>query len=351
MVVFFGLRLVRRVATMAGDAPVVGVLVKLDGKHGAWPSPSGVGSDARFVPASTAVDLASKLGSSSKPTALLWIPGVAGSEAAAVLAAHPSIEWVHSFSAGVDGLAPFLDPSRAVATTNGRGAFSSSLAEYVMTGALYFNKQVPRCQRNAKEGTWEQFTMNVLAGKTMGFVGYGHIAKHAARLARAFGMRVVACRRSPEPDDIAETIYAPDDRLGLFRDADFVVCSLPGTSDTLNFCGAAEFAAMKPSAVFISLGRGAAVDEDALCDALRHDRIAGAALDVFKTEPLPRDSPFWDFGPDKLLLTAHNADLTEDYFNLGWQVWQDNFLAWRRAKEASSSTVDWATPFEPARGY
>lgn len=309
-----------------------------------------VGEAATFVSGSTASELSAKLDGLTA-TGLVWIPGVAGTEAKSLLELQPTIEWLHSFSAGVDTLVPHLDSGRQVATTNGRGAFSSSLAEYVFAGALHFNKQLSRSERNLRLKKWDQFTMPVLRGKTMGFVGYGHIAKETAKLARAFGMRVIACRRSLERDPDVDAIYSPEDRLTLFLEADFVVCSLPGTAETRDFCGVAEFGAMKESAVFISIGRGAAVDEDALYAALRDNRIAGAALDVFKTEPLPRDSPLWELGSDKLVLTPHNADLTEDYFVLGWSVWRENFEALQRAKASAQTTIHWITPFDSARGY
>ena len=314
---------------------VVGVLIK-DG-HPAWPPP--VSATAEFVRAETA----SELLKTPEMRALLWVPGIQGSEAAKCLR-ESKIEWIHSFSAGVDGLAPYLKEERTVKCTNGRGAFSSSLAEYVMASMLYFNKQIPRCQQNLRDSKWDHFRMPVLKGKVLGFVGYGHIAKETAALAKAFGMTIVAVRKNQSDDDI-ET-WSPDEREKLFEKADFVVSSLPDTPETRDFCGAKEFNAMKPSAVFISIGRGAAVDEAALYTALSAGKIAGAALDVFKTEPLPSDSNLWSLPPDKLLLTAHNADLTDDYFHLGWNVWLDNFHAFTRNPES-----DLVTPFHPHLGY
>ena len=105
-------------------------------------------------------------------------------------------------------------------------------------------------------------------------------------------MRIIACRRSSGGEDVVapSQTYAPADRLKLFAEADYVVCSLPGTAATQDFCGAQEFGAMKSTGVFVSLGRGAAVDEAALVDVLETGKIRGAALDVFKEEPLPPTS-------------------------------------------------------------
>ena len=253
----------------------------------------------------------------------------------------------HNVANVLRDIASFIGASK-LAVSNGRSAFSKSLAEYALMAMLHFNKQVPRCQQNRLDQKWDKFTMDVIEGKTVGFVGYGSIAQHTAKLAKAFGMRSVALRRNPEkakddpePGLVAAT-YGLADAATLYAQADFVVCSLPGTAATTNFINAAAFAAMKPTSVFISLGRGAAVDEAALHHALTTGQIAGAALDVYKQEPLPAESPLW--GCDNVLMTAHNADLTADYFSLGWKVWLENLAAYR-----SSATL--ATPVNTAEGY
>ena len=320
----------------------IGVLVK--DNHAAWP-PRLKDCDAELINAATAQELQNK---AEAIDALVWVPGVAAAE---VTRAFETLQpkWVHSFPAGVDGLSGFLSSdalqSRTVPVTNGKGAFSSSLAEYVIASIMHFTKQVPRCLTNQRDKKWDPFVMDVVAGKTVGFVGYGHIAQQSAVLCKALGMRIIACRRSEGGNDIVvpSQTYAPDQRLKLFEESDYVVCSLPGTSHTQNFCSTAEFGAMKRTGVFVSLGRGAAVDEDALVDVLSKGQIRGAALDVFKEEPLPASSPLWTLG-DRILITAHNADLTEDYFDLGWSVFADNYRRFV-ADEPLSTLID------VSRGY
>ena len=110
-------------------------------------------------------------------------------------------------------------------------------------------------------------------------------------------------RNNPDrKSDLADVTYGPADKLKLFEESDFVVCALPGTAATENFCGAAEFAAMKKTSIFLSIGRGLAVDEDALAAALISKSIGGAAVDVFKQEPLPKTSDLWKC--DNLILTV-----------------------------------------------
>tara|TARA_B110001452_G_scaffold17827_1_gene14500 strand:+ start:269 stop:1270 length:1002 start_codon:yes stop_codon:yes gene_type:complete len=283
---------------------------------------------------------------------LLWIPGTKVAALAELFARCPGCKWIHTFSAGVDYVAAFIKGlPEHVQVSNGRGAFSSSLGEYVIAAALHFNKQVPRCLANRAEGRWEKFVIPTLAGKTMGFLGFGSIGQTSARLAKAFGMRIVAVRRNVQAEDegsrLADVTYSNEEAAQMYAQADFVVCTLPGTAATLDFVNAAAFTAMKSSAVFISLGRGAAVDEDALVAALKAgptqpDGIAAAALDVFKVEPLPKESPLW--ACENLWLTAHNADFTDDYIELGWKVWRDNC-------EAAVAGKPLATPVDKRAGY
>jgi len=288
----------------------------------------------------------------SKTAAVLWIPP----GDVTVLDqlwdyVKGSAQWVHSFFAGVDRLTDFTKKHLVgsdIPLTNGRGAFSSSLAEYAMAAILHYNKQIPRIQSNTAQGKWDKFVMNVVKGKTLGLIGFGHIAQATARLAKPFGIKIVAVRRSPEKgtcSGLADQVVGFDKRLDVFSTADFVVSVLPGTKETKNFCGKEEFEAMKSTGVFINIGRGITVDEAALCQALNEQKIAGAALDVFWEEPLPSKSPLW--GCKNLLITAHNADFTEDYAQLGWKVWEDNLKTFL----SGAAEDQMATPVHKKDGY
>ncbi|KAH8064195.1 hypothetical protein JL721_8338 [Aureococcus anophagefferens] len=325
----------------------IGVLVK-EGS-GAWPPPASVAGRVNFYRGGDAASLQAQ---TDTLDALVWVPGVAGAEATkAFEALGPN--WVHSFSAGVDGLAPFLASealaARPTPLSNGRGAFSSSLAEYVLAAALHFNKQLPRCARNRDAKRWDAFTMDVLAGKTMGFVGWGHIAKRR-RAGEAFdeddrvpprpgqgGRR----RRARAGRDLRRRGQAGGlQAVGLRR-------VLPAGHGGGGTSGGPEFAAMKSSGVFISLGRGAAVDEGALVDALATGAIAGAALDVYKVEPLPERA----LGPRRRgALTAHNADLTADSSSAGTSSPRTSTRGRAAPTSRRPSTPRWAIKALQARG-
>ncbi len=292
--------------------------------------------------------------------ALLWIPpGPPAVLSELVRGGHlPKLKWCHGFYAGVDAISAFAREDLVplgVPLSNGRGAFSHSLAEYSMCAAMHFIKQVPRCMENRRNKVWDKFVMAELRGRTLGLVGSGDIAMATAKLAKAFGMRVVALRRNarkPETSGSIDLVIGPYDgpvlpshKKALFEQCDVVVCTLPGTAETRHFVSTAELEAMPDGGVFISLGRGIAVDEAAVDAALRRGRLGGVALDVFETEPLPDDSPLWDPAHgDRLLLTAHNADFTADYFEQGWRVWRNNLDCFVAGNPLS-------TPVDVAAGY
>uniref|UniRef100_A0A7S3PHG0 D-isomer specific 2-hydroxyacid dehydrogenase NAD-binding domain-containing protein n=1 Tax=Aplanochytrium stocchinoi TaxID=215587 RepID=A0A7S3PHG0_9STRA len=262
--------------------------------------------------------------------------------------------WMHCFFAGCDSIMSFirnqrLDENESFTLTNGKGAFSDSLAEYTIAAMLHFNKQIPRLISNRQQKKWDKFVMPTLRNKTVGFVGFGHIGQVTAKLCKdAFGMNVLALRRHARNSDrfggnLANKVYTYDNRMEMLKQSDFVVCVLPGTKETRNFMSQDEFSAMPVHSIFISIGRGTCVDEDALDRALNEGLIAGAALDVFNTEPLPISSPLWNH--ENILLTAHNADFTTDYFELGWNVWQDNL------DRFISGNNELATPVNKSLGY
>jgi phosphoglycerate dehydrogenase-like enzyme len=237
-----------------------------------------------------------------------------------------NLSWIHSLSAGLENsLFPELVAS-PVPMTNSRGVFARSLAEWVITGCLYFDKFLPRLMAQKAAGYWKAFDVEELHGKTMGIVGYGRIGQLTAERARAFGMKIIALRKRPvlsQGDPNIDATYTPDRLHDLMAASDFVVCAAPLTPDTEGLISARMIAAMKPSAVFLNVGRGAVVDEAALTSALQEKRIRGAALDVFVTEPLPKESPLWSL--DNVLISPHCADHTATWLNEAMEFFVANF--------------------------
>lgn len=246
-------------------------------------------------------------------------------------AAH--VRWVHSISAGVDHvLFPELRNSD-VPLTNGRGAFARSLGEFVIAGALYFAKKIPELQKQQASGKWASFDVDELHGKTMGIVGYGEIGRAAGERAKAFGMRVIALRRRPElsgGDPALDAAFGPDRLSELVRESDYLVVAAPNTPETRGMIGDAEFAAMKPSAVIINVGRGPVISEPALIAALTARRIRGAVLDVFDKEPLPEGHPFYTL--DNVLMSFHSADHVDNWIENAVEVFVRNYGKFERGE-------------------
>jgi phosphoglycerate dehydrogenase-like enzyme len=231
-----------------------------------------------------------------------------------VLPLCPRVRWVHTRSAGLDDV---LFPELAempLVLTNGNGVFSDSLGEFALAAILFFAKGFRRLVRSQEAG----------------IVGYGSIGRAVAARLRPLGMKLLALRRGgPEaqPDAWVERVYSPHERLEMIARCDYLVVSAPLTAATRGMIGEAEFAAMKPEAVVINIGRGPVIDEAAMLRALASRRIQGAALDVFDTEPLPPGHALYGLG--NVLLSPHSADHTGDWMDRAMQLFLDNFERFR----------------------
>jgi phosphoglycerate dehydrogenase-like enzyme len=241
----------------------------------------------------------------------------------------PKLRWVQTTSAGVGPLVQRLglQESHLIVTTSS-GIHAQPLAEFVFAALLYHTKEIGRLKEEQRAHQWHRFAGVELAGWTMAIIGPGRIGRDVARVARAFRMRVVAMGRESDPARTeslgVDRLYGRAELHLMLAEADCLVVCAPLTPETEDLLGAAEFAALKPGAVFVNIGRGAIVDEDALRRELRDGRIAFAAIDVFREEPLPADSPFWDM-PNVLInphsastVATENAKITELFVrNLG----------------------------------
>ncbi len=247
------------------------------------------------------------------------------------LAQH--VRWVHSMSAGVEKiLFPELVDS-PVPLTNGKGAFTGTLAEFALASILFFAKDLRQLVRNQQAGQWKQFDIELIRDRLLGIVGFGDIGRESARLARAFGMKVVAVRRRAalsNQDPNLERTYSPEELREMLAICDYVLVTTPLTPETREMIGEAELAAMKTSAVIINLGRGPVIVESALIAALTARKIRGAALDVFDEEPLPAGHPFYSL--ENVLLSPHSADHTVGWADLAMHVFIENFERFRNGQ-------------------
>src|SRR5262245_3675183 len=217
--------------------------------------------------------------------------------------------WIHSLWTGVEGILKRELLEHPAPLTNGRGVFRWPLADWVVAVMLFFAFDLRRVIHQQEQGIWKPFVGTMLRGHTLGIVGYGAIGSAAATRGRPFGMKIAALRRRPElfqADALVDYTYRPTQLKELMAASDYVLVVTPLTSETRGLIGESEIAAMKPTAVLINIGRGPVIDEAALVRSLEAGRIRGAALDVFSTEPLPVDHPFWQM--PNVLLSPHTAD-------------------------------------------
>ena len=240
--------------------------------------------------------------------------------------------WIHSLWTGVEGiLTPELREHPAP-LTNGRGVFRGPLADWVIGVMLLFAFDLRRIVQQQEQGVWKPVFGKMLQGQTLGIVGYGSIGSAAAERARTFGMKIAALRRRVEQfksEPGVDFNYGPAQLRELMSSSDYVLAATPLTSDTRGMLGAAELAAMKPDSVLINVGRGPVVDETALIRTLMSGGIRGAALDVFDTEPLPADHPFWKMS--NVLLSPHTADRVEGFLGPALASFSENLALFLQA--------------------
>ncbi|MBN1856991.1 MAG: D-2-hydroxyacid dehydrogenase [Dehalococcoidia bacterium] len=248
----------------------------------------------------------------------------------------PQLKWIQLTSAGVDHvLSPDLLRSQVI-LTNVANLHSFVVAEFAITACLALAKNVNEFHRQKECGEWQPVNPVIMRGKTMGIVGFGHIGRRVARVARALDIRVVGLRRSTQGAKgarYADELLASTDLARLLSESDFVVLTVPLTAETHHLIGARELSLMKKTAFLVNVARGPLVDEVALATALRDGEIAGAALDVFDTEPLPADSPLREIR--NLFFSPHVAGWIEEYPSMVLEVLQDNigrYLNGRRLK-------------------
>ncbi|HET7441827.1 MAG TPA: D-2-hydroxyacid dehydrogenase [Terriglobales bacterium] len=255
------------------------------------------------------------------------------------------LRWIHSPAAAVHQLMfPELVNSDVV-LTNASEVHGPVVAEHVIALIFALAKKIPQAVRLQQQHVWGQQQLwekaprpRELAEATLGLVGLGSIGREVAKRASTLGMRVIAVR---EHADKAETgvalVYPPAQLDEMLSQSDFVVLAVPVTPRTHGLVSAERFRRMKPGSYLINVGRGPLVDEAALIAALRQNKIAGAALDVFSQEPLSSDSVLWDL--ENLLITPHTAGLTDKLWGRHYMLFSENLRRYLR-REPLLGVVD-----------
>ncbi|WP_170064057.1 D-2-hydroxyacid dehydrogenase [Halomonas heilongjiangensis] len=253
------------------------------------------------------------------------------------------LKWVQIMSAGLDrtlgviGNAPV--PFRI---TNVRGIHAEAMAEYLLAVLLYFEKRLGFFGECKAQKRWSRSSLGQLAGKRLLVCGAGGIGRRVGEVLAAVGVEAEAIARTPGPRAPFNRIHGLATLPGIVGEFDYVFCALPLTTATRGVFSREVIQAMRPGAIFVNIARGEMVDDQALIDALASGQLAGAALDAFRDEPLPPDSPLWDV--PNLLITPHVSGRFGAGHELGLAVLRDNMSAYL-------SGAPLITEVFPERGY
>ncbi len=254
----------------------------------------------------------------------------------------PRLRWVQLYSAGADRLIGSTLFQSDVMITTASGVHAINIAEYVFAMTLAWYRGLPQLFAWKQSKEWDKdkestdSSIQEIHGKTIGIVGYGSIGRQVARLAQAYGMRILAMQHGTNRKDsgyqfpnvgdpegtLPQKYYTFDQLREMVQECDVVVAAVPLTNETKAMFNAEVFQAMKESAIFVNIARGDVCDEDALIDALKNKKIAGAALDVFREEPLPSTSPLWDL--PNALMSSHNSGVTPNYNERAATIFEAN---------------------------
>jgi (S)-sulfolactate dehydrogenase len=234
---------------------------------------------------------------------------------ATLLDAAPKLKVVGRLGVGLDNIDLVLCERRGVAVCPAMGAGTVSVAEYVIAALLVLlRRSTYRCTESVIAGEWPRTIVvgRDVAGKCLGLVGFGAIARAVAKRALALDMTVVAYDPFVPKDDVAWQLAESRALPDLLAMADVVSLHVPLTDETRHLIDEASIATMKPGAIVINAARGGIIDEQAIVDALRDGHLGGAALDVFESEPLSAASaaPFADV--PNLIVTPHVAGITDE---------------------------------------
>ncbi len=250
------------------------------------------------------------------------------------------LRWVSVGGSGTDHLAPW-DGERLI-VTNAAGVAAGMMAEYALGAMLTFSLDLRGFAKAQAERRWIAGLVTPLEGRTLLILGLGRTGRAAAQRAKALGMETLGVRARPQPTAHVDEAHGTEALPALLPRADFVLVCVPLSPSTRGLLGTSGFAAIKPGAVLIDVSRGGVVDEAALLEALRAGRLKGAALDVFETEPLPEDHPFW--GMENVVVTPHCSSVYEGWAERSVEMFAENLARYRRG-DALTNVVD------PARGY
>lgn len=255
-----------------------------------------------------------------------------------------NLKWIMIMSAGMDRMPFKACAEKGILITNVRGIHKIPMAEFTLSQMLTYVKQTNTLLENERQAVWDRkVPMGELAEKTLLVLGIGAIGGEIARLAKAFRMNVIGVNRHGHPHEYADQTFKIDEMKKHLEKADFIVSVLPSTKETHYLLTEDHFKLMKKSAVFINIGRGNLIKDEALLKVMQNQEIAHAYLDVFEQEPLPKGHPFWEM--DQVTVTPHLSSITKKYMPRSFEIFKHNLHTYMNKSGEFINLID------PARGY
>ena len=250
------------------------------------------------------------------------------------------LKWIQALTTGVDYIIHLPSLRKEVLITSARGIHGPQMSEMALLLMLALNRNFPQIIRNQDQRVWERWPGKLLYQKKVGILGVGVIGEEIARKCKAFGMTVFGIDIVKRKVDAVDYFYGPEELLQVIQEVDYFIIVAPNTPQTQKLVGVKVFSSMKPTAFLISIGRGEIVDEEALIHALKTGQIAGAALDTFWTEPLPKDHPLWEI--KNVIITPHVGGLSDIYVEQVLPIFEENLRRFLQGERRNLiNLVEW----------
>jgi len=250
------------------------------------------------------------------------------------------LKWIHAITTGVDYIVNLPSLKKEVILTSTRGIHGPQVSEMAFLLMLALNRNFPEVIRNQDKGVWERWPGKLLWKKKVGILGVGVIGEEIAKKCKAFGMEVFGIDIIKRKLDCVDVFYGPEDIVKVAKDVDYLVIVAPRTPETDKIVDSKVLSAMKPTAFLINLGRGEIIDEEALIRALKSGKIAGAGLDTYLQEPLPKEHPFW--GMKNVIVSPHVAGMSDIYVEQALTIFEENLRRFIKGEKRNLlNLVEW----------
>jgi len=251
-----------------------------------------------------------------------------------------NLKWIQTLTTGVDHIINLPSLRKEVLITSARGIHGPQMSEMAILLMLALNRNFPKVIRNQDQRIWERWPGKLLYKKKVGILGVGTIGEEITRKCKVFGMTVFGIDIVKREIDSIDFFYGPEELLQVTKEVDYFIIVVPSTPQTKKMIGTEALFSMKPTAFLINIGRGDIVDEEALIHALKTGKIAGAALDTFREEPLPKDNPLWDM--KNVIITPHVGGISDIYVEQVLPIIEENLRRFLQGeRENLINLIDW----------